>query len=246
MRYQWHGISFSSTGGLAAWLLLGFWGCCPGAHQMAQPPPPPPKPCPAVAAPETPAPPPPPKCESLDEKCEASADTRLAVGDNEASFVPPPGWLYAREPEQSIVVSPDSKGWLAFAQASSDSPKDLLATFDHLVGRLAVDKVRTNLLTDRIKRPQHELDGSGIVTKLWEIDKKSQFGTEPVREGAAGTLLLVVVPMQQDALVGAAFVTADMGDTYAKLVMAAVQTLAPLGHEPSAAGAPAAAADAAK
>src|SRR5690606_4747309 len=109
-------------------------------HQMAQPaaPAPAPAPCPAPATPPPPPPPPPPKCEALEEKCEASMDTRLAIGDNKASLQPPVGWTYAKEAQQSVAVSPDGAAWLAYAEAASEDRQAVLASIEQLIARLKV------------------------------------------------------------------------------------------------------------
>ena len=91
--------------------------------------------------------------------------------------------------------------------------------------------MRINFLKDRLKKPQHKLQQGSIETKLWEVDKKSQFGTEPTINGTeGGTLLVAVVPLSPESvLVGTAFVTTPKGDSYAPIVMKSVQSLAPLG-----------------
>lgn len=220
----------SSIGALSVVGLLCGASCCPNAHQTAAPPPPPPAPCPAPAAPPPP-PPPPPKCEALQEKCEASVDTQLAIGDNKAALQPPLGWTYAKEEQQSLAVSPDGDAWLAYAEVASEDRQVVLASVEHLIGRLNVTNVRINFLKDRLKKPQHKLQHGGVETRLWEVDKKSQFGTEPTLDGTkGGTLLVAVVPLATDSvLVGTAFVTTPKGDTYAPVVMKSVQSLAPLG-----------------
>ena len=223
-------IQRSSIGALSvAWLLVT-GACCPNAHQTAAPPAPPPAPCPAAVAPPTP-PPPPPKCEALHEKCEASVDTRLAIGDNKASLQPPLGWTYAKEEQQSLAVSPDGDAWLAYTEVASEDRQVVLASVEHLIARLNVSNVRTNFLKDRLKKPQHKLQQGSLETKLWEVDKKSQFGTEPTLNGTeGGTLLVAVVPLSpESALVGTAFVTTPKGDSYAPIVMKSVQSLAPIG-----------------
>lgn len=163
-------------------------------------------------------------------------DTRLAIGDNKASLQPPPGWTYAKEAEQSVAVSPDGAAWLAYTEAASDERQAVLASVEQLITRLNVTNVRINLLKDRLKKPQHKLQHGRVETKLWEVDKKSQFGSEPTLNGTeGGTLLVAVVPLETETvLVGAAFVTAPKGETYAPVVMKSVQSLAPLGAIPSA------------
>lgn len=234
------GIRPSRIGFLSVGWLLFAASCCPYAHQMAPPPPPPPAPCPAAPAPPPPPPsppPPPPKCEALEEKCEASADTRLAIGDNRASLQPPAGWTYAKEAQQSVAVSPDGAAWLAYAEAASEERQAVLASVEQLIARLKVSNVRINFLKDRLKKPQHKLQHNDLETKLWEVDKKSQFGAEPTLNGTeGGTLLVAVVPVgSHTVLVGAAFVTSPKGDTYAPIVMQSVQSLAPLGASAGAA-----------
>jgi hypothetical protein len=167
----------------------------------------------------------------LHEKCEASLETRLAIGDNKASFQPPVGWTYAKEQEQSLAVSPDGDAWLAYAEVASEDRQVVLTRVEHLIARLNVSNVRTNFLKDRLKKPQHKLQQGSLETKLWEVDKKSQFGTEPTLNGTeGGTLLVAVVPLSPESvLVGTAFVTTPKGDSYAPIVMKSVQSLAPLG-----------------
>src|SRR6187455_2091015 len=219
-----------SLGALSMGWLLMTGACCPNAHQTAAPAAPAPAPCPAMPPP-SPPPPPPPKCEALHEKCEASLETRLAIGDNKASFQPPVGWTYAKEPEQSLAVSPDGDAWLAYTEVASEDRQAVLARVEHLIARLNVTNVRTNFLKDRLKKPQHKLQQGSVETKLWEVDKKSQFGTEPTINGTeGGTLLVAVVPLSPESvLVGTAFVTTPKGDSYAPIVMKSVQSLAPLG-----------------
>lgn len=163
-------------------------------------------------------------------------DTRLAIGDNNASFQPPLGWTYAKEQQQSIAVSPDKGAWLAYGEAVSEERQEVLASVERLLARLGVTNVRINFLKDRLKKPQHKLQHGGVETRLWEIDKKSQFGAEPTLNGTeAGTLLVAVVPLgTAGVLVGAAFVTSAKADTYAPIVMKSVQSLTPLGATASA------------
>src|SRR5688572_18041985 len=222
-------IRRSPIGALSvAWLLVT-GACCPNAHKTAPPPTAPPAPCAAPVTPPPP-PPPPPKCEALHEKCEASVDTRLAIGDNKASLQPPLGWTYAKEQQQSVAVSPDGEAWLAYTEVASEDRQVVLASVEHLIARLNVTNVRINFLKDRLKKPQHKLQHGGVETRLWEVDKKSQFGTEPTLDGTkGGTLLVAVVPIAADSvLVGTAFVTTPKGDTYAPIVMKSVQSLVPL------------------
>lgn len=158
-------------------------------------------------------------------------DTRLAIGDNKASLQPPVGWTYAKEAQQSVAVSPDGAAWLAYAEAASEDRQAVLASIEQLIARLKVSNVRINFLKDRLKKPQHKLQHGSVETRLWEVDKKSQFGAEPTLNGTeGGTLLVVVVPLgTETVLVGTAFVTTPQGDTYAPIVMKSVQSLAPLG-----------------
>ncbi|HEY6724989.1 MAG TPA: hypothetical protein VI197_13220, partial [Polyangiaceae bacterium] len=126
---------------------------------MAQPPAPAPAPCPAspTPAPPPPPPPPPPKCEDLKEKCEASMDTQLAIGDNRASLQPPVGWIYAKEAQQSVAAAPDGAAWLAYTEAASEERQAVLASVERLIARLNVTNVRVNFLKDRLKKAQHKL-----------------------------------------------------------------------------------------
>lgn len=80
-----------------AWVCLlgvGFAGACA----------PPPKPLPPVATPEpTPPPPPPKSCDTMEDECKASADTRSPIQKSPWSLAPPPTWTYAHDADALVA-----------------------------------------------------------------------------------------------------------------------------------------------
>src|SRR5262245_61777767 len=102
-------------------LALAFAACKP------KPPPPPP----AVTAEPAP-PPPPPKCEAMNEKCEAKADTRAKIPNTDVVFTPATGWIYAQQSSATLSQAPDGGPGIAFLGFDFDAKdaKKEIATKD--------------------------------------------------------------------------------------------------------------------
>lgn len=177
-----------------------------------------------VAAKPTP-PPPQPKCESLDDKCTAAADTHCDVGDAGAWFTPPEGWFYAKESTGSIAQAADGLALVAFAPAATDKPKDVVAALEPLLSRLHVEKVKTKKLEKRLKKPQSTVDAGDAKVRLWEVDKAKQ-GVAPELDGKKGSLLVVLVaPSPDHAIVGLSFVVKPGAEDRVGAIMQSVQSL---------------------
>lgn len=166
-----------------------------------------------------------PKCESLDAKCTATADTHCSITGSEAWFTPPPGWLYAEESTGAITQASDDLAAMAFAAANSDKPKDVAHTLDALLGRLHVTKVKTKKLEKRLKKPQSTVGAGDVQVRLWEVDKDKQ-GEPPELDGKKGALLVIVfVPAADRAFVGASFVVKPEAEDRAGAILESVKSL---------------------
>jgi hypothetical protein len=80
-----------------AWPLLlciGLAGACKNST---------PKPPAPVAEPPQPPPPPPKTCDTIEDKCTATADTRAPIQTSGWSLAPPPDWTYAHEADALVA-----------------------------------------------------------------------------------------------------------------------------------------------
>ncbi|MFO0762487.1 MAG: hypothetical protein U0359_38970 [Byssovorax sp.] len=82
--------------------------------------PPPKNPEPADSA-EADAGPPPPKCEALDEKCAATAETHAKIAHSELVFSPVTGWTYAQMEAVSVAQASDTGPAMAFLGYEGDA-----------------------------------------------------------------------------------------------------------------------------
>jgi len=203
------------------------WALAVACHRAPPAAPPPPPPAAPTAEPAPPPPPPPPKCESMEEGCKAAADTELAVPDAGLSFVPPEGWLYARESGLSVAIAPGGTATLALAPAASDDRKAIVEVVDKLLKRLEIEKVNTKSMRNRLGKPDAKLESGKLTIQLWEIDKRRQNGKSPDLKGKGqGTLLLVVAPARDgQVVVGTGFVVQTDAESLAPVVMKSIQSL---------------------
>lgn len=202
-------------------VLVGAFGC--RTPQPVAPPPPAP-----VARPEPPPPPPPPpKCESLEENCKAASDTELQLEDTGLCFVPPEGWLYARESGLSIAMAPGGTAALAITAAPNDERAPITDAVRNLLVRLDVEDVNTESLQKRLGKADGKLEAGALEIRLWEIDKRRQRGKSPQLKGKGqGTLLVAVAPADDGkVVVGAGFVVTPDTESQAAMVMKAIQSL---------------------
>lgn len=188
----------------------------------------PPQPPPPVAKAEPPPPPPPPpKCESLEEKCQATADTEVDLSDAALRFAPPAGWLYAREPGVSIAMAPGSTATLALTAAPSGDRAPVLEAVQKLLTRLEIEDVNTRSLRGRLGKADGELESGAIAIQLWEVDKRRQHGKAPQLKGKGQGTLLVAVAKGQDGkvVVGTGFVVMPDTESMASVIMKSIQSL---------------------
>lgn len=176
----------------------------------------------AEVPPETP-----PSCKSLDDKCQAEADTELGIGDGAATFHPPPGWTYAHESAASVAIAPGSVAALAFGTSTTPWSKDTSKAIDKLLDRLEIKKVARKALKTRLVHPQTKVDAdSGLKVALWEVNKRRQFGRSPQMQGKPSSVLVVVTKLEDNhAIVGAAAVLTPSGNDKVPAIMQAVKSL---------------------
>jgi hypothetical protein len=172
------------------------------------PPPPPPPPPPAAPPPPPPAPAPPPppapKCEALEEKCAAQADTRVAFGVLGASFVPPAGWTYAKEPAQAIAVSPDGGAVIVFSDALGKKPEQLWESLSRHVQRLELMGIDKKALD--WPKPHAKWQAGILPVSVWQIEKSSGGWAaqrpDPAMKGAPGAVLVAVAEQGEKVVMG--------------------------------------------
>jgi hypothetical protein len=193
----------------------------------APPPAAPPAPTASASASAEPAPSPPPSCKSLDDKCEAKADTELGIGDGAATFHPPPGWTYAEESAASVATAPGSVAVLAFSTAKTAWSADTSKAIDKLLDRLEITKVARKALKTRLTHAQTKLDADGgMKIELWEVNKQRQFGQSPRLSDKPGSVLVIVTKLEDNrAIVGAAAVLKPGGEDKVPAILQAVKSL---------------------
>lgn len=214
-------------------LLAAATGACshrPWIIGDAPKPAPPPAPAP-VATPKPqprppPAPPAPPSCKTLDDKCEAKADTELAIGGDAAKFHPPPGWTYAEESGGPVAVEPSSAATIAFGIATTPWADDTAKAVDKLLDRLEIKKLVRKALKTRMGHAQTKLDADGLQVQLWEVGKASQFGQAPRMDDKPSSVLVIVAKLPDNhAVVGVASVLKPGGEDKVPAIMQAVKSL---------------------
>jgi len=196
--------------------------------------PPPPAPPPSAVQPPTPAPPPPspppppPKCEHLDEKCAATAETRIEIAQTGASFQPPEGWTYAKEEGLSVAVEPAAGAAIAFAPSAGAKPEALWGTFAGLLLRLKVTAVEHRALD--WARPQAKWMAGELPVKVWQVEKPSigwsPQKTDPLMDGQPGALLAAVAEVREGlVVVGAGFLLRSASKELVVSMKSAVESL---------------------
>ena len=209
---------------LSAVALLGV--CC----RRPPPPPPPPAPVQTRRPPPPPPPPPPPapaKCETLEEKCLAAADTRMSFGAQSASFAPPAGWTCAFEKAQAITVSPDGSAVISFTDAAGKKPPELWATLSRLLERLGVSGVEKKAL--EWHRPEGKWQAGDLPVKVWQIEKPSHGWSlqqrDPVMNGAPGVVLVTVTEVGDKVEMGASYLARSAPTTLVDVIKASMQSV---------------------
>jgi hypothetical protein len=163
----------------------------------------------------------------LSENCTATDGTRLGIGEQGSTLVPPTGWKYAKLSDRSVALSPDGTSVLAALEVPSSDEAAVLAALTKLSSDSAIEKVKFNALKKRLKKPQISLDANGAKVDLWEVSKATGNGRNPeLHEQGAGTLLVFVVHIAAErAVTGLGFVIVPdaLGD--AEKIMAAVTSV---------------------
>jgi hypothetical protein len=89
--------------------------------------------------------PPPPKCEALDEKCAATAETHAKIAHSDLVFAPVTGWTYAQGAAVSVAQASDTgpaMAFVGFEGDAKDAKKDAAArdaAFDELTKSLGIE-----------------------------------------------------------------------------------------------------------
>jgi hypothetical protein len=160
----------------------------------------------------------------LAENCTAGNDTKLAVGDAGAWFVPPEGWHYAKTPTGSVAVHPDGTAMIVLTP--STDPQNMAPAIDALVTQRGIKGLKVDKLKRRLKKPQQTLPAGEGSVDLWEVDKSQQGEALSLADKGSGTLLVLVgKPAPEHTLVGFGFVVEAVAEAEAPKIMAAVQTL---------------------
>jgi hypothetical protein len=150
---------------------------------------------------------------------------RLEIGAHGATFAPPVGWTFAREPERSIAIAPDETAAVVFAPSLGTRRDEIFAVVKALVARLEISNLKTVSLKKRLDQPESTLDVGGQELRLWEVDRKRQPGGSPKMKSRRGAMLIVAAPFVDQPVVGIGFVVKPPGEQHAAAVMAAVQSL---------------------
>ena len=192
----------------------------PPAPSVVAPPPPPPAPPPAP-------PPPPPKCEALEEKCEAQADTRVTIGTKGASFVPPAGWTYAKVAAQSLAVPPDGGAVIIFTDASGKKPEQLWESLSWLLLRLDVTGVDKKAID--WAKPHAKWQAGTLPVNVWQVEKPasgwSMQKQDPVMKGEPGAALVAVAEVGDKVVIGLTFLARSAPTSLVGPIKASVESL---------------------
>lgn len=169
---------------------------------------PPPKPVEPIAeTPVEPAKPPPPKCEKLDERCDAKADTRAKVAHAELYVTPVAGWVFAQEEAATIAQSSDTGSVMAFVgyDEDKDAKKDAAARDAALVELLKAAGVE-NKPAKKIpwKAPKAAQAIGDLKLDVWELEAGYARGAKK------GTVVVVAGPIGEGkGVLGVSFAPAD-------------------------------------
>jgi hypothetical protein len=212
----------SSLGFAAALVALAAAAAACGS----KPPPPAPAPVVVAPAPRPPPPPPPPKCESLDEGCKATADTKLTVLTSGYAFVPPAGWTYAKESDAVVVET--SNSILALTAYDVSDAKTAAANrataMDTLLTKLGqLDKPAATFWAHSVGTVT-----AGDITVAVYVNDKAKRADKEVTLAAFDAPL----PDKKTAVLAASFDPNDDTSDAANKVRDAVATLAPAQAKP--------------
>lgn len=198
-------------GRLAALLVLFAFAC--------QKPPPKPPPAPPPPPPEAP-PPPPPKCESLDEKCVSTADTRVAIQETGWTIAPPAGWTYAHASDATMVVSEKSAIVIEAVPVPNPKKPPRAQALASVVEKLAVKFPKRKAKLDLPRRADKTTAIASLKVAFYQLDGA-------VRDAKKGPLLVFAANLPEGSLlVGAGFVPDDDKSNADAAILKAVESLA--------------------
>jgi hypothetical protein len=166
-----------------------------------------------------------PKCESLEEKCVAAAETRLIIGSSKVTVQVPEGWTYAKQETLSVAVPPEEDVALAFVESESDQPDKLLEAITPLLDELKITGVKLQALKPRLKKAQATMEAGSAPVSIWEVDKASNGGADPKMQDEPGKLGVFVTTIDGTVVVGAAFMQKKADAARGAATGQAVQTL---------------------
>jgi hypothetical protein len=194
---------------------LWLFACCVSCRHA--PPPAPPPPPPVAPAPQ---PPPPPKCEKPEEACISKTDTRARIRESGWDFVPPEGWTYAQEAEQTVATGKNA-ALAVTARDKSEDKKPREEREDAL--RALLDKLGVTLPKRKIvlpKKPDQSEKIADLAVELFQLDGAK-------REGKKGPLLVFAADLpDRRVLVGVGFVADDDQDNSDGAIMSSIHSLA--------------------
>jgi hypothetical protein len=167
--------------------------------QPPKEPEPEPDPFAGVTEKEPTPPPPAPKCESLDEKCMAEADTWVEVGDG-AKFQPAEGWTYAKLEGVSVAKAEGGAAGIAYRIVSAplEPKKDATGVIDALkpVFESLSAEVSEKSIKKQLKKDGVVDDKGSLALSTWQLEGKVG--------GEDGIVIIVVTSLGSgEGLVGA-------------------------------------------
>lgn len=182
-----------------------------------KPKPPPPPPTPEVV-PEVKAP---PKCETLQEKCAAAADSRAKIASSELVFTPPSSWIYAQFSSVTVAQVSETGPAVAFMGYEGDA-KD--AKKERAAREAALTELAKQLNLGAIKQKPFWNKGEpkavgGLKLELWQIETGS-------RGSKKGPLLIVAGPTQGNkGVIGVGFVPDDDSSGADGAIMKSIESI---------------------
>lgn len=171
-----------------------------------------------------------PKCEALEEKCKATADTQAKIANVDAVFIPPEGWVFAQQSEMT-VAQPDSKaadgvngiiGITAFEAAGPAEAKAREAEYLKLLEGLKIaapEKFKKKYVPRWDKADDTRKSGSTEI-KLWQAEQAK-------RDGKNGFLLvLLMADPAGKKILGVAF-SPEGDDKTVEAISKSLETIGP-------------------
>ena len=139
-------------------------------------------------------------------------EPRLEVGARGASFAPPVGWSFAREPERSIAIAPDGTAAVVFAPSLGTRQDEIFAVVQALVARLEISNLKTVSLKKRLDQPDTTLDAEGAGAPLVGGRPEAAERRRAEDEVQAWRHAGVAAPFVDQPVVGVGFVVKPPGE----------------------------------